>query len=233
MKRKKDRVETSFRRGLRFGALGLLAGTAFAGAVALPSLLLGWWEMGATTAMVGLLMALPAGGFVGGLFIGLVLQEGIGGLVAKTFQGARGTTRSEHSWLQSLIVRGAYREAVEACARKADESPRDPQPLLLGAEVLRDHLKQHETAARWLRRAREIPKLTAQQDITITRELVGLYENQLGAPKKALPELARIAETYPGTQAATWATNTMKQIKASVWTDVKTDASDTADEGNS
>ena len=183
--------------------------------------------------MRALIIGFPLGGLLGGLIIGFGLQEGIGGLVARGFQGSRGRSESEHSWLQSLVARGLYREAVEACARDADAAPDDPRPLILGAEVLRDHMKQYGTAAQWLRRARQIPKLTPQQDIIITRELVGLYENQLATPKKALPELARIAERYPGTQAAEWATNTMSQIKASVWKDVKSDAPDTtADEGD-
>ncbi len=228
----KDRVETAWFRGLRFGLIGLLAGVSGAVGIVIPIYLIGGMELGARHVILGILVAMPAGGLVGGLFIGFVLREGVGGLVEKGFQGSRGRTKSEHSWLQSLVIRGLYREAVEACARKADESPRDPEPLLLGAGVLRDHMHQYETAAQWLRRAQRIPKLTSQQDITVTRELVELYETKLAAPKKALPELARIAESYPGTQAATWATNTMQQIKASVWTDVKADASHTEfDEG--
>lgn len=220
-RRTKDRVETAYDRAFRFGLVGLAAGVAAGVAFTLPLYLVGGANWGAGGAMRALIIGFPVGGLVAGLFVGFVFREGIGGLVERGLQGARGHTRSEHSGLQAMIIRGAYREAVDACAGEAEASPSDPEPLLLGAAVLREHLKQYETAAQWLRRAQRIPKLSAQQDIAIARELVGLYERELNTPRKALPELARIAETYPGTRAATWAENTLRQLRSELWTDVK------------
>lgn len=226
--KKKDVVETATQRGIKFTLLGLLAGMVAGVAFALPMYLVGGAHWGAGGAIRAVLIGFPLGGLAGGLLAGFVLREGLGGLVEHGFQGGRGHTRSEHSWLQSMIMRGAYREAVAACAREAEASDDDPEPLILGAGVLRDHLHQYETAAQWLRRAREVKRLTAQQDITITRELVELYERELHTPRKALPELARVAETYPGTSAAEWARNTLKQLKAELWTDVKGGEADEA-----
>lgn len=225
---KKDAVETSTQRGLKFTLIGLLAGLAAGGALALPIYLVGGAHWGAGGAMKAVLIGFPLGGLIGGLLTGFVFREGLGGLVDRGFQGTRGRTRSEHSWLQSMIARGAYEEAVAACAREAETARDDPEPLILGAGVLRDYLRQYETAAQWLRRARQVKRLTAQQDITITRDLVELYEGKLGTPRKALPELARLAESYPGTQAAAWAQNTLKQLKAQLWTDVKGGAAEDA-----
>ncbi len=219
--KKKDAVETPTQRGIRFTLVGLLAGVVAGAAFAIPMYLVGGANWGAGGAIRAVLIGFPLGGLLGGLLTGFVFQEGLGGLVEQSFQGARGHTRSEHSWLQAMIARGAYQEAVAACAREAESSPDDPEPLILGAGVLREHLRQYQTAAQWLRKARQVKRLTPQQDITITRELVELYEGKLNAPRKALPELARLAETYPATQAAEWARNTMQQIKAELWTDVK------------
>lgn len=221
MKRKEPRMESAVGRGFKFALIGLGGGILAGFGFAFPIWLMGGADMGASHVLRALVIGFPIGGFVGGFLVGFVFREGIGGLVERGLQGARGHTKSEHSVIQAMIMRGDYQQAVEACARQADETPNDPVPLMLGAEVLRDHMKQYQTAAQWLRRAQRIKKLTPEQDITIARELVELYERKLETPRKALPELARIAEQYPETRAASWAQTTMKQIRDELWTDVK------------
>lgn len=218
---KQAQMESPLWRGLKFALIGLIGGVLAGLAFAFPIWLIGGASLGASHVLRALVIGFPLGGFVGGFLVGFVFREGIGGLVERSFQGPRGRTRSEHSALQTLIIQGDYRQALEACARQAEASPGDPEPLILGAGVLRDHMKQYQTAAQWLRRAQRVKALTRDQDITIARELVELYERKLETPRKALPELARIAEMYPGTRAAEWAENTLKQIRAELWTDVK------------
>jgi hypothetical protein len=218
-----SRMESASLRAVKFGLIGLLGGTLAGLGFALPIYLVGGENWGADHVLRALVIGFPVGGLLGGLLIGFVFREGIGGLVSRGFEGARGHSKPEHSAIDTLVIRGAYREAVQGYGRLAVEYPTDPEPLLRGARVLRDHLGDPSGAAEWLRRARQVPGLDAQHDITITRELVELYERKLEEPGRALPELARLAERYPGTQAAEWAMATLKRIRATVWSDVKTE----------
>lgn len=221
MTKQTARMESSVERALKFALIGcgggLLAGAGFAA----PIWLTGGGERGASGAVLALLIGFPLGGLLGGLLMGF-LREGLGSLVDGSLQGGtRGRAPRDYSHARSLVIRGSYPEALELFGVETEANPKDPEPLLLGARVLRDNLRQPEEAAEWLRRARLIQTLTPQQDITITRELVELCEGPLDSPEKALPELARIVGTYPDSRASEWAQNALTRLRAAVWTDLK------------
>lgn len=222
MPRDTARMEGPLERTLMFALAGLAGGILIGAGFAAPIWLSGGAERGGAGAIAGLLIGFPVGGFVAGILVGAV-REGLGAMVQR---GGHGRSPSEYSRAQSLVMRGAYREAVDAYSKRAAENRADPEPLIRGARVLRDHMRQHDAAAEWLHRAGRTPGLTPQQDITIARELVGLYEGPLASPERAMPVLARIAETYPGTTAAEWARNTLGGLRAAAWSDLELEAED-------
>lgn len=214
-------MESRVERAVKFAAVGVAAGVLAGLGFAAPIWLTGGAERGGGGAVAALLIGFPLGGLLAGLLMGF-LREGLGLLVDGSLQGAtRGRSPRDYSHARSLVIRGSYREAVELLGAEAAADPKDPEPLLLAARVLRDHLGQPQEAAGWLRRARVIQNLSPQQDITVTRELVELYEGPLASPEKALPELARVAATYPNSRASEWAQNTLTRLRAAVWTDLK------------
>lgn len=214
-----DSRETPALRALRFGLLGMAAGAAGALGLAAPVWLVGGQHFGGGP-MLFVLVSLPLGGLIGGFLMGL-RREGLGALVDGSLHtGRRGRTVREYSQAQSLVIRGAYREAVELYAAEAAANPKDPEPLILAARVLRDHLHDPAAAAERLLRARHIDRITPRHDVTVVRELVDLYEGPLRDPRRAMPELARIAATYPETSAATWARNTLGRLRVAAWTDL-------------
>jgi tetratricopeptide (TPR) repeat protein len=209
------RMESPLLRAYGFARLAALVGIMGGLGLSIPILLItGRFPL-------GLIVAFGVGGFVAGFGVGLVLREGGGGLVEFALGGSRGHTKPEFSRQQSLVARGAYREAMAEYAAAADDAPHDPEPLLLGARVLRDHLGEHAEAAEWLRRALRIEGLTPQAEATLVRELTDLYEGPLNTPRRALPELARLAAKYAGTRTGEWAGRRLAALRTRSWDDVK------------
>ena len=223
MQKREARMESRWKRGIRMGlyagAVGFGAGmiiTAVAGAIGGQFLL---W--------LPLFFAAVTG--VSGYLIGALVIEGTADVAARIYGGGHVGTQREYSHAQSLAARGDYRGAIAAYEAAAEEFPDDPYPLLLGARVLRDELDDPEAAAEWLRRARTDRTLDRSMDMTVSRELVELYEGPLDAPTKALPELARLAETYPGTRSAEWATALMERLRASTRPDAEDETGPTVE----
>lgn len=211
----KAKMESRFRRAFRLAALAALTGfgagmiiTAVAGALGGQFIL---W--------IPLLFAGVCG--VSGYLIGAFVVEGAGSLVSRLYLGGQVGTQREYSRAQALAARGEYRVAVAEYEAAADEFPDDPEPLIRGARILRDDLKDLEAAEDWLRRARAISRLAPAADVTIARELVDLYDGPLETPEKALPELARIADAYPDTTAGEWAGRQLARLRTEVWETVK------------
>lgn len=208
-------MESPLTRAYAFARYTALLGGVGGFAVALPL----WLFTGRFP--LSLVVGAALFGLVGGFLVGLVLREGVGGLVEFATGGSRGRARPEHSRPQALVARGAYREAVDEYVAAAEFDPRDPEPLIQAARVLRDHLGEHEEAAAWLHRALRIEGIGAQAEASAVRELVDLCEGPLGTPTRALPELARIAEKHAGTRTGEWAGRRLAALRTRAWEDVK------------
>jgi tetratricopeptide (TPR) repeat protein len=122
--------------------------------------------------------------------------------------------RKDHSRADSLVATGKHEEAVDAFELAVAEDPTDPTPYLRIARVYRDHLGKPEDAARWFRRALREAALPAGMSFLARKELVELYTHRMGAPERALPDLARMAEELAGTPEGDWAAGELREIKA-------------------
>lgn len=150
-------------------------------------------------------------------FFGPILILRMGGAAITSIympKGSRVPHKKEYSQAESLVARGMYREAVAAFESAALENPSDPTPYLRVARVYRDQLQEYEHAGRWFRRARREASMADGQAGLVTRELVELYTHHMGEPRKALPELARLAEEKAGTDEGEWAARELQAIKA-------------------
>ena len=127
----------------------------------------------------------------------------------------RSTPRNrEYSQAESLLARGMHQEAVDAFEMAVAEDPSDPVPYLRVARIYRDNLARPEDAARWFRRALRDATFPAGQSFLTRKEMVELYTHRMGAPERALPELARMAEELQGTSEGEWAATRFREIKA-------------------
>lgn len=192
-----------WRRGLWFAGVGLVCGTLFAVAV-----------FAFTGAAIVLVIGPVACGLAG--WLAGVVVEGAADLGGRLFLGGNVGTRPEYSAARALAIRGRFEEAVAAYRSGAEEWPEDPEPLIQGASILRDHLGRLDEAEQWLLRASRLPRLEEGQTIIVLRELIGLHEVS-GEPARALPPLARVAEEQGSTRAGEWAAGELARLRAAIW----------------
>lgn len=179
--------------------------------------------------LIGGLMGGFPGAVLGGLGGILLLGVGGGGAVTLFTERMGGTARvlynpsgsstprqRDYSYAKSLAARGAYREAIQAYEEALAEEPLNPAPYLAISRILRDDLEEYQQAARWLRRTRREAELDRGQEILVARELVELYRHRVGEPRKAAPELARLAESFPDTREGEWAARELRELKESM-----------------
>lgn len=148
---------------------------------------------------------------------GVLLAATYTGRAASTLYAPSGRStprKEEHSQAESLVARGLYEEAVTAFELAALKDPLEPTPYLRVARIKRDHLGEFEEAARWFRRALRESQAPPGVALLARKELVELYTYRMGAPQRALPELARMADELAGSAEGAWAEAEYAAIKA-------------------
>ena len=172
-------------------------------------------------------LGLALGIFLGhpffGLLLGPVLVYSVVMAVANTAGEGAGTLYMPsgnstpkgkgYSRAESLAVRGEYPDAIRAYEVAILEAPEAAEPYLRIARLYRDELKELEPAVYWFRRAQREARLSGGEAIRTHRELAEIFLHLRREPRKAAPELARLAESYPDTQDGKWAARELAEIK--------------------
>lgn len=155
-------------------------------------------------------------GFAMVFFVARLIVEKAGDLAGTLYHpsGRSTPSRPEYSYAASLAVRGRVEDAIAAYEEACAENPEDPEPRLRIARLLRDELHRYEEAVLWLRRARDVARTDPGQEVLATREIVEIYVSKLGTPVRAAPDLARLAERFPGTPAGEWARRELEAVRA-------------------
>jgi len=146
----------------------------------------------------------------------LLLTLGAGSVASRMSAPSSGATPrpKEHSRAEALVAGGSYEDAVAAFELAVLEDPSDPTPYLRIARIYRDHLGKPEDAVRWFRRALRESQPTRGTAVLARKELIELFSHRMGAPERALPELARMAEELAGSPEGEWAAAELRDIKA-------------------
>lgn len=163
-------------------------------------------------------------GWAAVFFGALFLVEGAGRVGSTLYApSGRSTPRTrEHSLAESYVARADYERAVAAFEDAIAEGPDDPVPYLRIARLRRDRLADPEGAARWFKRALHESRMSPGMKLLARKELIELYEVRMGAPRRAAPLLARIAEEAAGTPQGEWAAAELARIKAEMTRDTDT-----------
>jgi hypothetical protein len=158
--------------------------------------------------------ALAGGVLALGGYLGIVL--GSGRLAQNVYAPSGATTprRAEYSYAESLSVRGDYEGSIAAFELCVAENPADPAPYLRIARIYRDELEDLPNAERWFKRMGREPTLERGMDVLARRELIALYQGKMGAPARAAPVLARMAQEYEGSPEGEWAAAELLEVKA-------------------
>jgi tetratricopeptide (TPR) repeat protein len=119
----------------------------------------------------------------------------------------------EYSRAEALRVRGDYEGAIRAYEEALEDPRENGEAFLRIARIHRDHLDSPEEALLWFRRATEEAQLPRGKEILARKEMAELLIHRLGQPRRAAPELARLAETRKGTPEGEWAREELARIK--------------------
>jgi tetratricopeptide (TPR) repeat protein len=183
--------------------------------------ILGWALFG------GLPMGAAAGFAAGHIVLGMILAPLLIGTVAWIVAGVAGKgatflhmpsgsstpRKREYSRAEALTVRGDFGAAIDAYELAVLEAPEEGEPYIRIARLQRDKLGDMEEALRWFKKATGEAGLSKGQEILARREMAELLIHRMGEPRRAAPELARLAETYPETLDGQWAREELARIK--------------------
>ena len=175
----------------------------------------------------GLPMGLAAGFMMGHPIIGALVGPAILYTVVSVISGGAGkgagvlynpsgrTTprKKEYSRAVALAARGEYKDAIIAYEAEILDDPAQAEPYLRIARIFRDELKDLEEALKWFARATRDAELSGGQEIRTRREMAEIYLHHKKEPRRAAPQLARLAESHPSTPDGQWAAAELARIK--------------------
>lgn len=165
--------------------------------------------------LIGILVGLAGGWAL--LYASVVgFSEGAGTFAGVMAGGGRaGAIKAvrQYSLPESLAMRGDYAGARQEYERLAALYPDDSELPARLARLWRDEENRPEEAAAWFRRALAVPGLGEGQALLLLRELVEVQVHRLDAPRRAFPDLARVARTREGTPAGAWAAAELRRLK--------------------
>lgn len=150
------------------------------------------------------------------VYAGVILVVRLVGKGAGTVYMPSGSStprKQEYSRAKALEIRGEYMEAVRAYEIAILDSPQAAEPYLRIARLFRDELKELDLAVHWFRRGQREAALSAGEAIRTHRELAEIFLHLRREPRRAAPELAKLAEGYPQTQDGKWAARELAGIK--------------------
>jgi hypothetical protein len=136
---------------------------------------------------------------------------------AVTFPDGHSTPyEAQFSHEDSLAIRGDVLGALAALERRIAEQPTVASARLKAAELYAGQGADPTRAAQLFREIRGLPGVATRDAIYATSRLVDLYHGPLDDLGRALVELRRIVELYPGTPLAAHARTALPELKARV-----------------
>ena len=113
---------------------------------------------------------------------------------------------------QALAARGDHPGALEAYDAAMRLHPTDPEPRFQAAELLFRSPTPERAAALFVE-ARRLSADNRARELYATQRLIDLYLGPLGDEPRALVELRRLSDRFPGTQEAAAAMEFLARLK--------------------
>jgi hypothetical protein len=134
---------------------------------------------------------------------------------AVTFpDGSHTPYEEQYSFQESLVAKGDMEAALEAYEQVIAEQPGRAAPRLRAAEHYARGARDVRRAVELFREVRDFPDVSTRDAVYASSRLADLYDGPLGEPGRALVELRRIIERYPGTAVASHAREALPRLKA-------------------
>lgn len=160
--------------------------------------------------------AAAAAGFIGGLLMVRTIAVGAAEGVAAAVM-PRGTTtppRADYSREDALLMQGDVPGALERFEARIASDPALADARLRAADIYAREGRDLLRAEALFREVQRIPRVSLRDDVYASNRLVDLYDGALGNSGRALVELRRLIERYPGTRAADEARRGLAALKA-------------------
>lgn len=159
-----------------------------------------------------LLVLLAAG--VGGVIQGIVVRTG-GSLATALVQPSGRTTpyTPTFSHIQAIAVRGDLEGATKAWSEACAEQPGNAQVWVKAADFHLRTLADPAAALPLYQHVRDLPTASPELVRYASQKLVDLYLGPLADEGRALVELRRLIERFPGTVAADEARAALTRLK--------------------
>jgi len=172
----------------------------------------GW--SGTPAMLFALVMALVLTA-LGGLFIHKSVNAAGAGFLAVVLPTGKSVPYEEqYSPVESMVARGDVAGAIESYESIIAQHPDAALPRIRAAELHAKGGRDPRRAADLFRSVRELPGTSSSDVLYASNRLVDLYDGPLEEPGRALVELRRIIERFPGTTAATRAKVALTALKA-------------------
>jgi hypothetical protein len=148
---------------------------------------------------LGVAVTLSAVTIVGSLKLGTMVGDGARYLTA----GGSGTPYDEvFSQEQALVMQRDYATALHLFEQRIIASPNEPRVLVAAADLYMTHGENPKRAAELYKEVQRVPNVSTGHDIYASNKLADLYLGPLNERGKALVELRRLIERYPGSTVA-------------------------------
>lgn len=160
-----------------------------------------------------------AGGLLGAGLMYFMMRQlpAAAGSAALAITAPSGRTtpyEEDFSAIEAIAARGEFQAALAAYEEVIAERPDAVLPRMRAAELCAGRLAAPARAAELFREIRGIAGATRREALYACSRLVDLYDGALDEPGRALVELRRIIELYPGTDAARHAHAALPRMKA-------------------
>ncbi len=161
--------------------------------------------------MVGGAIAVALGAFA--------LTLGISHAAGRTYQhlmmdGSATPYEEQHSYQQALVMQGKLDQALESFEAIVVEQPSAVSARIKAAELYARDKGNAQRAAELFREVQWINSATAGQVIYATHRLVDLLTGPLDDPGRAVVELRRLIERFPGNPAVERSRDALRVLKA-------------------
>jgi hypothetical protein len=166
-----------------------------------------------------LVLALLTGWFVWRMTLGTADAAGALTRAATLPSGNSTPYEEQFSYQESLAIRGDVAGALASYEAVIAERPGAAAPRLRAAELYATQGADPRRAAELFREVRDLPGLPLREAVYASSRLVDLYDGPLAEPGRALVELRRIVERYPGTPTAVHAREAIPRLKARLASD--------------
>ena len=165
----------------------------------------------------------PAGGIAilvaavltGGAAIFILKSASAAGAAALAIvlpSGKSNPYEEQFSYQESLAARGDVAGASASYEALIAERPEAPLPRLRAAELHARRGGDAARAAELFRSVRDLPSASRREALYASNRLVDLYDGRLGDPGRALVELRRIIERFPGSPEAIRARDALPRL---------------------